>query len=216
VSDLYEIIDPRPVAASAKYTFFCPTEARLAAIGEGDLIKVTMRAVPPSDKWDAERVWVKVASASPDWLEGTLESEPDDMPQLVKGAIVRTPRTHVIDVIFQSPDKEAALPNEPKREFWERCMVDQAVLDGALSVQYIYREEPDLTNDGDKFPDSGWRIRGDMRGVSDEELAQRRVAYVALGAVLNKDDSWLHLIEEPVGAAYERDFERDVYVRRPD
>jgi len=36
--------------------------------------------------------------------------------------------------------------------------------------------------------------------------------YVALGAVLNQDDSWLHLIDEPVGARYMRDFRRDTYV----
>lgn len=56
---------------------------------------------------------------------------------------------------------------------------------------------------GDRFPDSGWRIRGDMRAG----LGKRKAAYVALGAVLNRDDSWLHLIDEPIGARFEKDFE---------
>ena len=58
--ELYEIIDPRPIAASARFTFFLPSAARLGAVGKGDLVKVMMRAVPPSDKWDAERMWIEV------------------------------------------------------------------------------------------------------------------------------------------------------------
>ena len=69
-----------------------------------------------------------------------------------------------------------------------------------------------MMRDGDKFPDSGWRIRGDTRGKSTEELAARKIAYVALGAVLNKDDTWLHLIDEPAGASFEKDFETGVFV----
>jgi hypothetical protein len=216
VPELYEIIDPRPIAASARYTYFLPSAARLGAVGNGDLVKVTMRAVPPSDKWDAERMWIKVRSAEPDWLEGTLDSQPDDMPKLSKGASIRVPRTHVIDVLFENADKEKAVPIEPRREFWERCWVDQAVLDGDLPIQYVYREEPEPMQDGDKYPDSGWRIRGDMRGVSEEKLAERKIAYVALGAVLNKDDSWVHLIDEPTGVAYDKNFEQGVFVRLPD
>ena len=215
VANLYEIIDPRPIAASARYTYFLPSAARLDAIGKGDLVKVILRAIPASGKWDAERMWIKVCSTEPDWLEGTLESHPDDMPQLSRGASIRVPRTHVIDVLFENAEKEEALPIEPRREFWERCWVDQAVLDGDLPIQYIYREEPEPMQEGDKFADSGWRIRGDMRGVSEKELSERKVAYVALGAVLNKDDSWVHLIDELIGVAYDKNFEQVVFVRLP-
>jgi len=213
MSDLYEVVDPRPIAPSARYTYFLPPAARLAAIGRGDLVKVTLRAIPASEKWDAERMWVRVQSAESDWLEGTLESEPDDMPLVPRGITVRLPRTHVMDVIFEDPDREETLPPDPRREFWERCLVDQAVLDGELRVHYLYREEPNQTRDGDEFPDSGWRIRGDLRGVLDDQIAERKVAYAALGAVLNHDDSWLALIDEPAGAAFERDFDRGVFIR---
>ena len=69
-----------------------------------------------------------------------------------------------------------------------------------------------MTKEGDKFPDSGWRIRGDTRGSLTEQLRSRKAAYVALGAVLNRDDSWLHLIDEPVGARFEKNFEKGVFV----
>ena len=213
MSDRYELVDPRPIAPSARYTYFLPTAERLEAIGPGDLVKVTMRAVPSSEKWDAERMWVQILSVETAWLEGTLESQPDDMPGVVKGIIVCLPRTYVMDIIFVDPERRATIPPDPRREFWERCLVDQAVLDGEIPVHYLYREEPNQTRDGDEFPDSGWRIRGDLRGVSAEQIAERQVAYVALGAVLNRDDSWLALIDEPAGSAYERDFDRGVFIR---
>lgn len=214
MSGLYEILDPRPIASRAtKYTYFLPAPGRIEAISTGDLVKVTMRAIPPSKNWDAERMWVKVCSASHTWVEGPLESDPCDMPGVVRGATVRVPRTHVMDVIFQDPEIEAALPMDSRREYWERCMVDQVVLDGKLPVHIIWREEPNLTQNDDQFPDSGWRIRGDMRGVSVEELSERKTAYVALGAVLNQDDSWIDFIDEPVGVAYEKDLDRGMFVR---
>ena len=173
MAELYEVLDPRPNAASAPYTFFLPDPELIEAICKGDHVKAIIRAVPPSEKYDAERMWIRITSARSDWLEGTLDSQ---------------------------------------REYWARCMVDQCVLDRELKVGYIYREAPDMTKEGDKFPDSGWRIRGDTRGTLVEQLRSRKAAYVALGAVLNSDDSWLHLIDEPVGARFEKDFEKGVFV----
>jgi hypothetical protein len=212
MTELYEIIDPRPVAAAARYTFRLPSAAHLNAIGNGDLVKAVIRAVPPSRNFDAERLWIEVHSAGLEWLEGTLSNEPVDMPKLSFGANIRLLRTHVISVEFKDAEKEKTLPT-PQREFWERCRVDQQVLDGDLPIQRIYREAPRRMRRGDKYPDSGWRIRGDMRGVSKEKLARRKIAYTALGAVLNIDDSWVHLIDEPTGAAYEKNFEQGTFVR---
>ena len=92
-------------------------------------------------------------------------------------------------------------------------MVDQAVLDGDLTVEYIYREAPDMAKEGDEFPDSGWRIRGDSRGNLRDQIGSRKVVYVALGAVLNADASWLHLIDEPIGARFVKDNGKGKFVK---
>src|SRR3546814_13282525 len=79
-------------------------------------------------------------------------------------------------------------------------------------VEFIYREEPDMQQDGDTYPDSGWRIRGRQGSASDADMEARKSSYVALGAVLNRDDRWRRWIDAPVGTALVRDFDRNIYV----
>jgi hypothetical protein len=120
----------------------------------------------------------------------------------------------VVDAIINDPLRAALLPTKaPPRQYWDRCLVDEAVLDGDLTIENIYREAPNMEKEGDEFPDSGWRIRGDMRGNLRDQIGSRKVAYVALGAVLNRDDSWLHLIDEPIGSRFERDYGNGKFVR---
>ncbi len=213
MTNSFEIDDPRPIAESAKYTYFLPEPEALAAIGVGDLVQFIFRATLRSEKWDAERKWVRVEFVDGNWLEGVLESQPDDMPELQKGCTVRAPRSHAINVVFSDPTTWKRLNPTPRREYWERCLVDSAVLYEGLPVHYLWREPADMLRDGDKFPDSGWRIRGDMRGATDAEIDARKVSYVAIGAVLNRDDSWLHLVDEPEGEAFEKNFEKGLFQR---
>lgn len=209
----YEVVDPRPRAASAPYTFILPDIALLNAVGAGDHIKAVIRAVPPSQECEAERMWILIQSVHGDCLEGYLDSEPCDIPNLPRGSVIRVPRHYAIDVVINDPLRAETLRSAgTRREYWDRCLVDQAVLDGELAVEYLYREAPQ-TKEGDRFPDSGWRIRGDTRGDLRAQIGSRKVAYVALGAVLNKDDSWLHLIDEPTGARFEKDYATGQFVK---
>ena len=117
----------------------------------------------------------------------------------------------MIDIEWQEPERHPAF--EQKTTYWERCLVNQLVVDGTLPVEYIYREEPDLAGPDDKYPDSGWRLRGRQAEVTDEDMEERDIAYIALGAVLNIDDSFLHLLEQPIGSAFMRNFETGKYHR---
>jgi len=208
---LFTLDDPRPIAAAAPYTYFLPQAERLAAIQSGDSVKLIFRPTASGTKWDAERMWVQVRAVDGERLSGVLDNDPDDIPGLEVGAVVSFCSWHVIAIQF-ADDRAEPPPYDNSREYWERCMVDSGVLDGSLQVDYLYREEPALS-EPDEYPDSGWRIRGDMRASTDEEVDGRDPAYVPVGAVLNKDDSWLHLIDEPIGSAFRRDFASGTYVR---
>lgn len=73
-----------------------------------------------------------------------------------------------------------------------------------------------LADPEDTYPDSGWRIRADWRGLTDDQHEARDAEYIALGKVLNVDDSWLHLIDAPTGARFIRDWETGLFVEESD
>lgn len=205
----WSVEDPRPIQKQAPYTFFLPTPDEIMALRPGDLVKLTIKGSPPGVEYDAERMWVILDSLGPEEWQGRLDNQPSDMPQLQPGARIGFQPYHIIDLLFEG---ERERPETiPMRQYWDRCLVDSCVVDDAVPVHFIYREEAELSEEGDNYPDSGWRIRGDYRATSDDELANREMRYIAIGKILNADDSWLHLIDEPVGSAYIRDFETGLY-----
>ncbi len=204
----YFIADPRPIEVDAPYTFFIATPAEVAAVAEGDLVQLTFEFDPPGEKWSAERMWVTVTGIEDDILTGRLESDPYEGP-LKKGAVVSFRRLDILHVYFE--DASRAPPHDTRRDYWERCLVDTCVVDGEQPVEYIYREAPEPLGEGEKYPDSGWRIRGRRGEATADEYDGRELQYVALGRVLNRDDSWLHLVDAPVGSTFCRDFETGQY-----
>ena len=210
VSPGYILLDPRPVAAEAPYTFFIPTAGQLAAIGVGDLVKLIFEHVPAGHKMEVERMWVVVSSSDAEGLTGTLDNNPGEPSASIRlGDLVRFDRHHVIAIRWSNP--ETAPLSAPHREYWERCLVDDCVLDGTEPVEFIYREEPDIGSPEDKHPDSGWRIRGRVGDATNEEVDARTVRYISIAFVLNRDDSWLPFINAPVGTRLLRDFGANIY-----
>lgn len=207
----YFLIDPRPITADAKYTFFLPSETELAAVGEGDFVKLNFEHIPAGEEWAAERMWVIVREVADELLSGILDNDPFEPTASVRaGDRVTFKRYHIYSIRWARPDM-APSPNI-YREYWERCLVDECVLDGSEPVEFLYREEPDMGRDNDRYPDSGWRVRGRMGAATDEDIDARKAQYVAIGAVLNQDDSWLHLIDEPIGIRLMRDYETGNYL----
>ncbi|WP_394727574.1 DUF2185 domain-containing protein [Altererythrobacter sp. GH1-8] len=193
-----------------------PHEAELAALKPGDGVKAIFRQTTGETKYDAERMWVLIERIEDGMVFGTLDSDPADMPLIEAGMPVAVPLTHVISTAFSKGNPRPETP--PRREYWDRCFVDTCVLEGRSHVDYLYREPPDMTREGDEFPDSGWRLRGLPELVEQDEELETPFQYIALGTVLNKDDRWLHLIDEEPGVAFQWDPETQDYIRfkRPD
>ncbi|WP_084580768.1 immunity protein Imm33 domain-containing protein [Sphingomonas azotifigens] len=206
----HTIIDPRPLAEGAPYTFYLPSENEVLALRPGDLVKLVFQSVPPSREYAAERMWVAITRAEGDRLWGRLDNQPLDMPQLRAGQEIAFRRGDVIDLRW-GEDHPVRPPSAPvRRQYQDRCLVDACVLKDRMAVHYLYRETP-LPSVGSEQPDSGWRIRGDYRGMEDDAVGAREVECVPLGLVLNVDDSWLHLVDAPIGSAYVRNWENDKF-----
>lgn len=201
--------DPRPIAAGAPYTFFLPHPDELAAVRPGDGIQAIFREIAGGRGYDAERMWVLVERIEDGDVIGTLDNEPIDMELIKLGDPVRIPITHAINTQLRG---DGARPHVPVRQYCERCLVDDCVVAGRCHADYLYREQPDMTREGDKYEDSGWRIRGTDSAIEEDRLAGREPHYIALGKVLNADDRWLHLIDREIGVAFQWDPDASDYI----
>lgn len=202
--------DPRPIAASAPYTYDMPWPEELAALESGDGVQAIFREVAGGRRYSAERMWVLIDAIEDGFVVGRLDNEPFDMPSIKLHYPVRIPLTHVISCTYREGKSRPEVPE--RRSYWDRCFVDACVVEGRSHLDYFYREEPDMTDEGDEYPDSGWRIRGTAEAIEEDERLGQKPMYIALGKVLNADDRWLHLIDREVGCAFQWDPERDDYI----
>ncbi|WP_338466951.1 DUF2185 domain-containing protein [Novosphingobium sp. ZN18A2] len=197
----FRLSNAEALAADAPYTFFIPSAAEREAVAPGAMVKLVFEYQWDSRKLNGERMWVKVTHVDGREMTGLLDNRPYE-EGLEEGMVVNFSPANVIEIEWGDLPR----PDVPeRREYWERCFVDACVADGDVPVGFLYREEPDLEGSDEKYPDSGWRIRGRETGDPADSLDARKIAYVALGAVLNRDSSILPLLDAPIGSAFVRD-----------
>jgi hypothetical protein len=177
---------------SFPYTFFKPSRVTSDTLAVGDQVKLIFEFDNPDpDGWSAERMWVTITGRDGDRFQGVLDNEPAQLTGLVLGDPVEFEERHIIQTSI-----EESGPNVVNR-YRARCFVTRRVLyDGELAG-YLYREEAEQEDD------SGWRI---MAGDEDEAYMDEadNIFYVSLGAVLNCDDSFVHLLDAAVESRFER------------
>ena len=188
----WHLEDADPIAAKNRYTFYKPTRELIARVRPGEVVKLIFcfssdDSVAPR----AERMWVVVDEVLPDGsFRGRLNNDPRHIQDLMLNDPVSFQPCHIINTQHDDDDNLV-------ERYIKRCFVTRRVLDDGERVGYLYREEPDEEND------SGWRITANDE--TEEYMADsKNLAYVSLGAVLSRDDSFRDLLDASVGSAYIR------------
>ena len=176
------------------YTFYCPSNAIIHRVAIGEHVKLIFALKNPlADEPDAERMWVEVKSRDTKGnFTGYLDNSPIYIKDLTEGEQIEFRDVHIINT-------EHSEENIVDR-YTARCFVSRRILYEGERVGYLYREEPECDDD------SGWRVIAGYE-TGDYLSESGNTHYVSLGAVLNKDDSFLELLESPVGAYYRRNRE---------
>lgn len=200
----WRLVNAAENAAACRYTFYLPSAAVIAKVAVGENVKLIFEF--DSDDPDvpsAERMWVLVDAIDGD---GQFRGRLDNTPYWIKDLQADDPLVfRDIHIIATEHDESDNIV----RKYLPRCYVTDRVLYDGERIGCLYREAP-LDED-----DSGWRIfSGDE---SDDYLKDEdHFAYVSLGAVLNRDDSVLALLDAEVGAQFERAADGDGFMRVED
>ncbi|MCU7374676.1 DUF2185 domain-containing protein [Paucibacter sp. O1-1] len=189
----WHLEDADPIAAESPYTFYKPSRELISRVRPGEVVKLIFCfSSDDPEAPRAERMWVLVDELRSDGsFCGRLNNEPRYIHDLKCDDPVLFQPCHVINTEHDDDDNLV-------ERYIKRCFVTRRVLDEGKLVGYLYREDPDEDND------SGWRITANDE--SDEYMSDsENLAYVSLGAVLSKDDSFRSLLDEPSGSAFIRD-----------
>ena len=191
----WRLDDAARIAAENPYTFYKPSAEAIALLRPGNRVKLIF-AFESDDPAPAraERMWVRISHIEGERFHGALNNDPLYIHDLEHTDPVEFEARHIIETDVDDPRPDPTAP------YWPRCFVTKRVLDDGERVDYLYREPPDSEDD------SGWRI---LAGDETDEYMDDpgNIAYVSLGAVLSKDDSFRDLLDTPAPCAYWRDAE---------
>lgn len=190
----WRLIDPRPSLRAHPYTFFVPSDGEINALEQGDLVKM-MFEVTQGDETPVERMWVRFHERDPEGCIGRLDNVPYQIQGLAAGDVITFQPWHITEVQELRVDDA-----QDEERMFARCHVDPHVLDGTAPIQRMVRRkrrwyEPRRIA---RYPDTGWYI------YSDRKLPARAMKYVAIGVVLNADDSPLSHLRSDFGTRLKR------------
>ena len=141
-------------------------------------------------------MWVLVDKVEADErFSGRLDNHPGWIKDIKAGDPVEFDASHII-----STEHDDGKGDDLPSRYAARCYATHRILSDGAPVGCLYREEPD----DEDAEDSGWRfLAGDETDEYMEDGAN--YSYVSIGAVLARDDSFIHLLDAEAGAAFDRD-----------
>lgn len=200
-SPTWHLENVRETAKQYPYTFYVPSEELLDVLKVGDCVRLLFVNDIKKDinRLRAERMWVTIIQKNDDKFVGKLDNKPFEMKQLKLGDIIHFSKYHIMSVDGKIDPIESIA-----EAYLDRCWTTKAIIDGEAPIGFICRTEPMEKREKGEYHDTGWQIlSGDE---SDEYMDDSdTIQYIALGSVLNLDDSFIHLLDSPVGSAFYKD-----------
>lgn len=182
------------IAKESPYTFYLPSEEVIKQLKIGDVVKLMFNCEVENDQgWSAERMWVEITSREGGQFQGFLDNDPYYIPDIKAGDELSFNPHHIMQTSLEDP-----IPNEVDK-FLPRCFVTNSVLIDKNPVIQLFREEPDEEDKERNY--SGWNL---FSGKEDDDYLENRDNwnFVSLGAILNIDDRFKHLLESEFGSEY--------------
>lgn len=194
MSPTWSLEDVTQIARDAPYTFYLPSNAVLDKLTVGDTVKLMFHCEVENDKgWDAERMWVIITARDGANFTGTLDNNPYYIPDLKAGDSLAFQACHIMNTDLDEPVVPLAA------RYGKLCIVTRLVMDDGLPVRVLYRDTAEEQTDGDEM--SGWNF---FSGLEDDDYyaAGDNALCVSLGAVLNKGDGFVHLLDSEPGSEF--------------
>lgn len=200
----WSLEDVTQIAEDAPYTFYLPSRTVVDQLAVGNAVKLMFNCAVENDKgWGAERMWVEITGCEGDRFTGVLDNEPYYIPDLKPGDPVTFDACHIMQTDLTDPVPSLS------GQFQQRCIVTRLVMDDGHPVRVMYRDTREEMPDDPEF--SGWNL---FSGLEDESYCDDpdNLLYVSLGAVLNRGDHFLYLLDREPGASFVWDDELDQFV----
>jgi hypothetical protein len=192
----WSLDDAEIIAKEAKYTFYKPSKNLISKLQIGNLVKLIFRFETDKPEMPgAERMWVIITDINNGKFTGKLDNDPYYIKDLKHKDVLEFEGKHIIQV-YGIDDGEEDLT----QKYIHRCMATQKVLYENAQIKWFYREESMGEVRAGIF-DTGWRF---MAGDETDEYLENpdNLHLVSLGALLNKDDSFVDLLDAPEGSAF--------------
>lgn len=187
------------------YTFYRPSDEVILKLKVGDIVKLifSFESDEPSVP-GAERMQVIIQSINDEYYIGTLDNDPYHIKDIQAGDQVEFKKENIIqfDTIEELDIEDTN--GEIIEKYFKKCLVSNQIINDGFKVGRLYREDPEDEED------TGWVL---MSNCEDQEYVDdsSNLQYITIGKVLNINDSFIHLLGEPIGCEFERDEITDTF-----
>ncbi|EGC29302.1 hypothetical protein DICPUDRAFT_99877 [Dictyostelium purpureum] len=203
-------------AENYKYTFSIPSRQQILNLEKGDVVKLMF-----TENQDTERMWLSIEEIrkgendqSPINFTGKLDNQPYNIKSISLGSRIDFKDYHII-AIYDKPNEFvhpslAHLPARIMAMTGKLCYVSKEYFNNEdKTLGYIYRENPVSSSD------SGWRFTSGDEPDGYMQI-KRNTQPVRITAILNRDDSFVGLLNSPINSHFVFDSEEKQWLELED